>query len=340
MNYVYINGIAAKLVSNIPISMVCPDIYPLRKDILKVVEIVPECPVADYKSDVWDFTACFKDVCSDLHIIDFRRSNPDARSYLKCYVLHLMDRHPLKIRTISGILGTLITHLNNIISESEYRDFSILTTKDIITYFKDEEEDYIGCSVRTLSAYFNQVFRFFKVLHEENIKHVVNLEEIEIERKQLMSRAKHIVTVHYPDIPQDLFEIIKKRLDRVMRDRNLPIKDQLTAGLILMNTQLGLRRSELPILKVGMIEELETSVGPRKCVVYRSLKASRSLIEPKIVRTICTPLLEKTYQYFLELRSSLPESALTDNLFPGQFINKVKIGRRFFKIHSPTQVAA
>lgn len=327
MNFVYLNGIAKKLVSGIPTSMVCPNVIPLRRDILKVVEIVPVGPVAAFVSDVWDFTPCFKNVCSDLHILDFTRSIPEARPYLKFYALHLMDRHPLKIRTIKGILSTLITQINNITNESMDKDFVVLTAKDIIQYFKDEEEEYIGCSLRTLSGYFNQVCRFFEFLDSEHIKHLVNLKDLAIERKVLSSKAKHIVTNHYPDIPQELWEIIKSRLDIVMRDDNLPIQDRLTAGIILMDTQLGLRRSELPILKVGMIEEVETSKGPMRCAVYRSLKASRSLVEPKVVRTICTPLLEQTYHYYLKLRRRIKESSLTDNLYVLPGVNTYPIRR-------------
>ena len=299
----HINAIARTLVYDIPERTLMPGVFPSIEALHRVVELTPAGPCAAFGQDRWDFSECFRQVCSDKHVINFERACTAARTPLKHYALYLIDRKNNKIRTISSKISVLSTLINDAVQESAYMDFNILTADDYIRTICDEADR----NPQTTSAYIATVREFYGYLTEEGIQHIVNLRDLETERKRYAHRSAMTATAHYPDIPDDYYAILKKRLDGVMRNGKAPLADRMTAGIVLMDTQMGLRRSEIPILREGMIQEIETREGPRKYAQYHSLKTSRHIIEPKLVKVVCTPLLKKTYNYLLRLRMQVKE---------------------------------
>ena len=236
----YINGIAVKFISGIPAERVIPGVVPSVQSMHKILEVIPARPVSTFDQDTWDFTACFRNVCSENHILDFRRCIPAARPALKLFALHLIDRGCMKIRSIHNVIKVLTTLINGATYETDHRDFAVLTAGELLAYIDDDDNDR---RPDTTAVYIANVKRFYDFLNKEHIKNIVDIDELEFRRRKLAKLGKHWPTRHHPDIPQAFFEIIKRRLDDLMRDEAAPINDRLTAGAILMDTQMGIRRS-------------------------------------------------------------------------------------------------
>jgi integrase len=97
----------------------------------------------------------------------------------------------------------------------------------------------------------------------------------------------------------------------------------MTAGIVLMNTQLGLRCLEILALEKDCIHEYNCGDGLRRYfTTYNCIKGARADVEVIQVKSICTPLLLETWSYMTELRKQSPYSEQSRFLYTLDIVQK------------------
>lgn len=168
---------------------------------------------------------------------------------------------------------------------------------------------------RQLLVYFIMFTEF--LLEDEGLELPVIVKDLEREKDKIAYKSRfERIHRHHPTIPEEYFEGILKVSDAVMRDERQPFNMRMTAGAVLIESQLGLRISEIPALKTDLLRICHCEDGKdRPYIVYNCIKKARARVETIEQMTICTPLLEKTIKYYLELRAKGKYAGSTDFLY-------------------------
>ena len=293
------NGIATTLVEGIPERIEVMDFPVTEKDILRVVDVVPMGKPAFYGSDTWDFSGCFKYVNHLRNVVDFRTCAPGSEEALKDFALSFIDKGN-KIRTVSSLVASMNTCIRDTVAASGL-PFHLLTDRHYIDYYDSLDSKY-----STKWATINYLIVLYKVATANHIPHIVSVRGLSDYRAMLKVLAKHEQTKHFTPVPEAYLNRIITVLNRVMRDEGEPLSRRMTAGIMLVDTQVGVRSSEVPAIPADCVRYADTPDGPRPYFVYRSIKAARGLREVVYVEHIGTPLLFRTLEYLLELRKRSP----------------------------------
>ena len=295
--YLFSSGIARALVKDVPSLLGGEDIVASPDSLTKVIEVMPESGREIlFMDDIWDFSEFFKLMSSFKHVLNFKRFPGEVRDAAKEYVLLLMERGN-KIRTIHSKLNQLCLVLERALKEAGVNDVRLLTSQD----YNGITEAY---SPVQKVATTDILIDFYSFTSHIGLMHAVNIQDLREQRVKAADLSKYDKYHHHPDIPQAYFNILIKAYDRIMRDGKYSFTERMGAGIILVQSQLGLRTSELCILRTDALRYYHCADGKvRPYIVYQSLKAARGSNEAVDVETVCTPLLKKTFKYMLELRN-------------------------------------
>lgn len=301
------NGLARQLIGNIPAYMGGTGILPEKGGHRTVVELLPvQGHLVDYRNDEWDFRAGFKyQRRSDLKI-RFNKANAEFRTHLKDYAAMLLDSYEWKVSTVSSVISMMSGILNYAVEHSMYEMFILIDTDDII-----EAVEHMQAHSESRRNAYSHTMRFVEFIKEtQGIILPIDLDEIG-RRMTILSdiyRSKR-QRKHHSRIPDSFYDAIIQTTDKVMRDETQPFNMRMTAGMLLMNTQLGLRCLEILALEKDCIRDYRTGGGStRHYTVYNSIKPARADVEVIQVKSICTPLLYDTWKYMLALRDKAPQS--------------------------------
>lgn len=290
------SGIARALVKHVPSLLGGEDIVASPDSLLKIVEVLPESGrEIVFMDDVWDFSECFKLMSSFLHVLKFNRVPLEVKDAAKEYVLLLMERG-IKIRTIHGKINQLCLLMERAMEKSGVNDMRLLTSQD---YNSISGLYTIAQQVSNTDL----LIDFYSFLSHIGHMHAVDIQNLREQRVKAADLRKYDKNLHHPDIPQAYFNILIKAYDSIMRSEKYSFSERMGAGIMLVQSQLGLRISELCILRADALRYHYCDDGKvRPYIVYQSLKAARGAMEAVDVETICTPLLKKTFAYMVELR--------------------------------------
>ena len=307
-----INGIAQALVDNIP-AYLNNDVVATHELTLRLVEVVPSSHfLCDFNNDTWDAREGFVRSRRVQNVIHFEICNPEFKSFMKGYALQKID-DGTKFSTLHATVRLLAKTLNLAIEKSERRHFIFIKTENVI----DAAKELYSQSVYDWTAVLALVKEFFRFLNKEaNLKLLISEKELKEEYIRIHNKyrryAKHR---HHPDIPDELFNIIINKCDDVMRNESCPLNDRLLAGMILINSQLGCRQSEIPAMETDCRGYWECEDGvTRPYITYWSIKAARGDVEALPVKTFCNQICDETLSYYLELRKKCIYADKTDFL--------------------------
>lgn len=298
-------GIIRRIVGNIPAFCGYEKRITSGQEYKTVVEKLPETRI-DFLSDRMDFSECFTFSRGARVIIDWHCVPQDARYLVKMFNLDNMDKGN-KItteKTKARMLGNII----RVAEENNPRhEFQYLNERDIIFAVESLWKDSMDC----MKMGYAYVERFIDFVRKENLVNPrIDLREIRTKRIQtedLLPGRKQ--RRHSPVIPEKMFQAFLDGFYRVMTDKTVNINDRMTAGMCLLNTQLGLRISEIPALEVDCLKYYVNDRGEKDFyIVYNTIKPASADIEVFKTKTICTPLAKSTIEYLLNLRKRIPGS--------------------------------
>ena len=292
------NGVAKMLLNDIPAELGIKDI-PAAGDALKrVIETIPAEPPAFYPDDYWDFSVCFKYTRDPRTAVDFRRCHPETKTVLKDYAVYCLEKGN-KVTTVSNYVTNADTLIRRLVQETD-TPFALLDAKTIIGYI-DGKDTRFG----TKRSQASMMIDIFNMMTVRGRPHLVDVRQLEAYFREMVSKHKHEEKNHYKPVPERYMDILMTMLDSVMRDDTKPYDQRMTAGIMLMDTQMGLRTSEVTIVPARPVRYADTSKGKRPYFVYRSRKAAR-VAEVVEVEHMGTDLLYETLDYYLKLRERSP----------------------------------
>jgi len=306
------NGIVSRIVDNLPVigeavpSVIDPAAW--RRVVYRLVSDRPR-----FEQDYMDFRPNMKYRRDALDTLDFRKVDPSVKDYLKCFILENLDQgnHVSTEHTRLLRMRRLLTPL---LEMCENHSFLAVTTDDILEAISVRWPDALTSQAHVLSDMisFNDFLR-----NELHVFLSVDSDTL-FESYQFISDCLSGFggTKHSVVIPDENLVDIMTGFDAVMRDEAAPMSMRMTAGMMLVDTQLGLRTEEIPALETDCVKDFECVDGKvRKGVEYNCMKMAPSFTEAVKQRTICTPICRRTIDYMLELRRRIPGSDRNPFLF-------------------------
>lgn len=320
------NGLARQLIGNIPSYMGGLDILPCKGSHKAIVEIIPvHGHLIDYRSDKWDFSPGFRYQNRSNLKIRFDKANPEYKNQIKDYAAQLIDSGAWKVSTASNTIAMMIGVLNYAIEHSQYGMFILIDTEDII------------CAVEAMQAHiesrrnaFSQIMSFTEFV-KENHAIILPIDLDTIGRRMIYlgdKAACNGTRNHHKNIPEEFYQAIVETCNDVMRDEHQPFNMRMTAGIILMDTQIGLRALEIPALEKDCIFDYTCSDGVvRHYCIYNCIKAAKADVEVIKIKTFCTDVLYETWKYMLKLREKCEYKDKTEFMYILNYMPQSHIDR-------------
>ena len=268
-----------------------------RKAFENVLEYVPQTDnKIRFADDVWDFRPYFENINSSSYKILFERADPDYRNYLKFFVIYAISNKS-KISTADRRVDDFISLIQSIKSTTNHSSFGLITTEDIINDIEDR--DITNSRYHSLFACAHIIYSF--ILKNYKLDLPVDIETLKDKAAHYKKKSK-VEDDKTPNIPEEYYtRIVNKAID-VLNDPEQPLNSRMTAGMILIASQTGLRRQDLAGIKVDNLFEKHLPVSGVTChyLHYETRKPSKAhsdMLEFDIYASeLCTEAFKKMYE--------------------------------------------
>lgn len=224
-----------------------------------VLEYVPNSDnKITYSENVWDFNDYYKDINSKDYIIYFNKASEDYRDYLKMFVIYKITQKS-KVSTIQTRIFCFISIISAIKNEQD-KPFSLITTDDIKNEI--ESRNIISSTKHNLYVAAYLIYEFIFKNYELSLPVDIN----ELQKKSAEDRAiSKKESTKIPNIPEDYYSIILTKSIETLDNEKASYNRRMTAGLIIIETQTGLRTQDLLGLKVSDLHEKKLPVSNVMC---------------------------------------------------------------------------
>lgn len=297
-DYTEINGIPSRLIKNIPHADEADKPVALTAALLKVVDIIPPIPFADFVKDTWDFGECMIHCNTNNNRIIFTNVPEDAKLDLKLHALWLLDGQN-RIPTVSKRIGIINSLICQVLEANPGERYETLTADRFLAVI--DRKNVIPEVKRLYTRYIHTYYAWLS--EQEEVLHLVNCNALKRAIKNYAQQARFRKPRHFPDIPEPLYLAIRNRMEALLYDKKAPLRDRMVAGMVLITSQTGLRHSETPALKVNCREIVVMYDGTERNVInYWRIKKSRNPTHPDLQKTICTELAYRAIDEMRKLR--------------------------------------
>ena len=224
-----------------------------------VLEYVPNSDnKITYSENVWDFNDYYKDINSKDYIIYFNKASEDYSDYLKMFVIYKITQKS-KVSTIKTRIFCFISIISAIKNEQN-KPFSLITTDDIKNEI--ESRNIISSTKHNLYVAAYLIYEFIIKNYELSLPVDIN----ELQKKSAEDRAiTKKESTKIPNIPEDYYSIILTKAIETLDNEKASYNRRMTAGLIIIETQTGLRTQDLLGLKVSDLHEKKLPVSDVMC---------------------------------------------------------------------------
>lgn len=224
-----------------------------------VLEYVPNSDnKITYSENVWDFNDYYKDINSKDYIIYFNKASEDYRDYLKMFVIYKITQKS-KVSTIKTRIFCFISIISAIKNEQN-KPFSLITTDDIKNEI--ESRNIISSTKHNFYVAAYLIYEFIIKNYELSLPVDIN----ELQKKSAEDRAiSKKESTKIPNIPEDYYSIILTKAIETLDNEKASYNRRMTAGLIIIETQTGLRTQDLLGLKVSDLHEKKLPVSNVMC---------------------------------------------------------------------------
>ena len=224
-----------------------------------VLEYVPNSDnKITYSENVWDFNEYYKDINSNDYKIDFNKASEDYCDYLKMFVIYKITQKS-KVSTIKVRIINFISIISAIKS-TQNKPFTLITTDDIKNEI--ESRDIILSTKHNLYVATYLIYEFIIKNYELSLLVDIN----ELHKKSAEDRAlSKKENTKIPNIPEDYYSVILSKTIETLDNEKASYNRRMTAGLIIIESQTGLRTQDLLGLKVSDIHEKKLPVSDIMC---------------------------------------------------------------------------
>lgn len=225
-----------------------------------VIEYVPSINERiKFDDDVWDFRGFYEDINSDSYVLHFTAAGEDYRDYLKFFTIYGISGKS-KISTIRLRIGDFISLINDIKSHTNHNSFSLITSEDIITLI--ENKNVTNSRKSSLFACAHLIYDF--IIKNYNLKYAVDINALKERSATYRKKAKQYDD-KLPNIPEEYYvDIINKAIE-VLNDESECLNTRMTAGMIILASQTGLRRQDLLGIKTDDLMKKHLPISNVTC---------------------------------------------------------------------------
>lgn len=223
----------------------------------------------DYESNCWDFSQYT--LLTNAHDrFHFESCVEIFRDDLKDYVLLRILSSNIKISTLYSELVILRHFFNYLAGTGLYRIDGI-DDSDVEKYFIS-----LDISATTFVKRQSVIKEFLKLYDAEHKTEVLTPGIEELCKRMDPSKFKAIVkAARRKSILDDFYNKLLSKLIHIMHDENELSKKRGLAAMLVIDSQTGLRASELSLLEANSIEEVDIDGKIAKMIKYKIVKSVR-----------------------------------------------------------------
>lgn len=224
-----------------------------------VLEYVPNSDnKISFSDNTWDFNPYYKDINSHSYVIDFKTASDDYVDYLKFFAIYKITQKS-KISTIKVRIINFISIISTIKS-TQNKPFTLITTDDIKNEI--ESRDIISATKHNLYVATYLIYDFIIKNYELSLLVDINELHKKSAEDRALSKKENTKT---PNIPEDYYSVILSKAIETLDNEKASYNKRMTAGLIIIETQTGLRTQDLLGLKVNDLHEKKLPVSDIMC---------------------------------------------------------------------------
>lgn len=272
--------------------------------------IVDVLPVGDMKvsfdSDVWDFNPYIKEGNTADYKFIFTDVPEEIKDYCKFFVLYgIMGKR--KIPTINIRYSNFKSVYLGISDKTSHKSLFVMTTKDI-------QDEIVGRNDAPSTAHnlYESVYQVYDFLFKNyKLKLPVELKTIKdlgIKEKNLSK--KNTEDSKIPNIPEQYFVKILNKCLELLRNEEIDYSTRMTAALIVILSQTGLRLGDLLCLTVNNLIEkkLAKSGNVAYYIHYTAKKPSKSHAPLLEFDIFSNSLATEAFKLMIKLRKTCDTS--------------------------------
>lgn len=244
-----------------------------------------------FEDDTWNFKLLVPNINKSAMILNFVCHNQQLSLMLKRFALNELTQK--KVLTVASSISTLKLALSTIIND-EKKSIEQINFADVLKYL--ENGSYSYDRKRRILVFLKEFYSFLSSNMELKIN--LNLETVSNHISQIVTKIRSIPVKKTELIPEELFSNLIKSLKKILHNNNVPYKDRLIAGSIIIQSQTGLRTNEILSLSRTPIKKVISKKYGKEIeyITYNQSKSVRKNILSRDDHTICTPLCKEAIQ--------------------------------------------
>lgn len=267
--------------------------------------------IIDYEDDTWNFSPYI--ITSDKHKkLQFGPCAQPYRNLLKNYLLFLLLQGNIKYSSLQNkfmILRKFFNYLNSI----SVTDINNLDESYVASYLKNCQRELSPITFLKVQACIKEILQLHDVEYKTNLftpsiaKLCTRMEHKRIKAIQKSQRRKAI--------PEEYFDNLVSILIRTMEDETVNEMSRAAAAMLLIDTQTGLRASELSLLEANNVEIIEINGKEYRMIHYKVIKTAKGNSGVKDEITYINDISYKAYNVVMKLHAENRKKYGTSCLF-------------------------
>lgn len=223
----------------------------------------------DYECDRWDFSQ-YAIISNPHSTLVFDSCAETFKDDLKDYVLLRILSGNIKISSLYSEF-VIIRHFLNYLAGTGLYNIDGIDDSDVEKYLSSLE-----IAATTFLSYQKAIKTFLQLYDAEHGTEVLTPGIEELCKRMNPSQLKAIImTARRKAIPDDYFNKLLSILIRIMHDENESNRTRGLAAMLVIDSQTGLRASELSLLEANSVKEIDIDGEIAKMIQYKIVKTAK-----------------------------------------------------------------
>lgn len=264
-----------------------------------VIEFVPQVENRiKFEDDTWDFRQFYADINSDTYNIRFNQAGNDYKEYLKFFAIYGISRKS-KISTINQRIGNFICLINDVKSHTNHDSFSLITSDDIITLI--ENKNVTNSRKSSLFSSAHLIYDF--IIKNYNLEYAIDINALK-ERSATYTKKAKQYDDKIPNIPEEYYVTIINKAIEILNDESVCLNTRMTAGMIILASQTGLRVQDLLGIKVDDLSKRYLPISKVTChyLHFQTRKPSKAHSDMLEFDIFASELFVEAFNKLCEIR--------------------------------------
>lgn len=267
--------------------------------------------IIDYEDNTWDFTSYI--VASNTHKrLLFGTCAHSYQNLLKNYLLFLLLQGNIKYSSLQNKF-VITRKFFNFLNSISVTNINNLDESHVSSYLINCQRELSPITLLKVQACIKEILQLHDAEYKTNIftpsiaKLCTRMEHQRIKAIKKSQRRKAI--------PEEYFDRLVSILIRTMEDETVNDMSRAAAAMLLIDTQTGLRASELSLLEANTVEVVEINGKDYKMIHYKVIKTAKGNSGIRDEVTYINDISYKAYNVVMKLHEENRKKYGTNYLF-------------------------